>query len=244
MWIPIAIYIWLIVSIVVFLLTTACLIVFNTLGRNVIPLDMRTKFNNRVFKVWGGSLWLGIVLCGLAWMLGVGPHIFVTIKNNILYGVKGCPCQPVEPLYFSLPGPVLPNRSANRSAHEYIVEAFYTIQGIFGTSELVTCHLDYISNPTLKDLDAHFTAKYPEWKSRPHRAYYLPFKGTNNKRLNLSDDISTYANKRILLHVGKTEQPLHYSLFKQSVDRMPKVVHKNTNKRNVTISLRPTKRHS
>lgn len=97
MWIPITIYIWLCVCIAVFVLTSACLVVFGIAARRIPTMtpSVRREFTKKVLCVWAGSLILGLGLCGAAQLLGVGPHIWVTMKNQFLYGVKGCPCKPI-----------------------------------------------------------------------------------------------------------------------------------------------------
>jgi hypothetical protein len=198
-------YTFLWACVVVFCISTVCLIGFNIMGRNIPGLtpEIRSMFNKKVLWVWATSVGLGLAICGLAQALGVGPMIWVSIKNRFLYGFKGCPCKPPPPIPFI---------SSNPS--RYTVEPYYHVDGPFATSELVDCYLDYLPNPTLKDLDEHFTNKHPEWKSRPGRVYSLPRKGPGGGiELKMSDRISTYNNVHIQLDVGANELQLKHASF-------------------------------
>ncbi len=183
MWITFTIYTWLIVCIAVFCFTTACLVVFNILGRKIVAPETRKVFNKRVLRLWGASLGLGLGLCGLAQMLGVGPMIFVSIRNRFLHGFKGCPCQPVKPINF-------PKSILNSSTHakEYRVHMHYE-----NKIKVFTCVLDKL------------TQAYPEWHSRPHR--YYSYDDMGHAIQQYKDDV---VDGILDLNIGYGEKPLLY----------------------------------
>lgn len=202
MGIPIVLYLLMIVCMIVFLANFVGIVLISSYKKSTPGLTM--EITKPLIKKMGLvallALGFGLGFAGTAQALGVGPMIWVSIKNRFLYGAKGCPCKPIQ-----LNIPIM-NPSVQ---YAYTIEADYKIKDSpFGTSEVHTCYLDHIENPTLKDLDEYYVMTHPEWKTRPNRRYTYPQKGSPDIPVAMTDKLKY---SRLNLNVGENEQPLFHN---------------------------------
>ena len=99
------------------------------------------------------------------------------------------------------------------TGYTYTVEAFYTVPGTpFGTFEIIKVYLDYLDDPTVADVDRHIVARFPEWKTRPHRVYsYARNPPLTNIPLSKSDKVKS--TPYLFLNHGKNEVPIPHSEY-------------------------------